>query len=93
MKFFLRPVILFLFSLIFSASTKAFGRPRGLGLLAPPLFVASVVIYDEFYMPNQGGGASFWPIALVVACGISFIGAFIGYFVVKRFVEKPTIKK
>jgi hypothetical protein len=39
-----------------------------------------LVIYPEFFMPYQGGGASFWTIALAFVSGVALTGGGVGVF-------------
>lgn len=35
--------------------------------IGPPFVLLVALLYTEYFVPYQGGGASMWPIALVVA--------------------------
>jgi hypothetical protein len=63
------------------------------GLIAQLIFgrvVVSIVIpiigyiawsvFNEFFVPYQGGGASFWPLDMVFACPVAGAGSALGTF-------------
>jgi hypothetical protein len=47
-------------------------------LIIASLVMPSFILYAEFFMPYQGGGASMWPIALFIGSCIGFTAALIG---------------
>ncbi len=42
-----------------------------LGAVIPWLGVLGWLLYNEYYVPYQGGGASMWPIALIFAGSVA----------------------
>lgn len=53
------------------------------------MVVPAFVLFAEFVLPYQGGGASMWPIALVVGgvCGavVSAVGVLLGGWIKRLF--------
>jgi hypothetical protein len=52
------------------------------------VIMPAFVLFAEFILPYEGGGASMWPIALFVASFVGFIsaalGVVLGYYIQKR---------
>jgi hypothetical protein len=42
------------------------GKEVNLSWLFSALAIPAIVLFDEFILPYRGGGASMWPIALVI---------------------------
>ncbi|WMW80077.1 hypothetical protein RF679_15695 [Undibacterium cyanobacteriorum] len=49
-----------------------------LSLLIASMVMPAFILYAEFFMAYQGGGASMWPIALFVGSCIGFAVALVG---------------
>jgi len=87
------PVI---FALILTFLIGLILRLRGmrvfLAWLLSCCFMPAFVLFAEFVLPYMGGGASMWPIALVVGGFYGFIigglGVAIASFYLKRKIEK-----
>ncbi len=45
-------------------------------------------VYNEFFIPYAGGGASFWPIDIFFGGPCSCIGAAVGGYVTSKLFEK-----
>lgn len=50
-------------------------KSQGLAWLLSSLLIPAFVLFDAFVLPYRGGGASMWPIALVIG---SFVGVLVG---------------
>jgi glucose dehydrogenase len=53
------------------------GKPR-LSVIVPATIFSLDILVQEFFMPPKGGGASFWPIALLVVAMAAAFGGFTG---------------
>lgn len=51
------------------------GKSQPLAWLLSSLVIPVFVLFDAFILPYRGGGASMWPIALVIG---SFVGSLVG---------------
>jgi len=51
------------------------GKSQPLAWLISSLVIPIFVLFDAFILPYRGGGASMWPIALVIG---SFVGSLVG---------------
>lgn len=51
------------------------GKSQYLAWLLSSLVIPIFVLFDAFVLPYRGGGASMWPIALVIG---SFVGSLVG---------------
>lgn len=51
------------------------GKPEFLAWLLSSLIMPAFVLVDTFALPYRGGGASMWPVALVMG---SFVGSLVG---------------
>lgn len=51
------------------------GKPQYVAWLLSSLVIPIFVLVDAFVLPYRGGGASMWPVALVIG---SFVGSLVG---------------
>lgn len=51
----------------------------------PWLCLFTYVLYEEFFVPYQGGGASMWPIAVLFGGAITAGTAIAAWWLAKRF--------
>ncbi len=56
--------------------------------IIPWLGVLSAILYTEYFMPYQGGGASMWPIAQFFGGGVAAIVGIAGFLFVQTFIKK-----
>ena len=63
--------------------------------IVPITVFSAVIIYEEYFMPYQGGGASMWPIAILFGgTAAAFIGA-TGYMItigINKLLNKSSNK-
>ncbi|HVJ65974.1 MAG TPA: hypothetical protein VM901_12010 [Bdellovibrionota bacterium] len=57
------------------------GKPR-FSVMVPVVIFSLDILIQEFVMPHKGGGASFWPIALIVVAMAAAFGGFTGSAIV-----------
>ncbi len=63
----------------------------GIAAAAVPWFVLLLfILFSEYYLPYQGGGASMWPIAQLFGGTVAATVAYQAYKVSMRFLGKRT---
>ena len=60
-----------------------------LGAAVPWLGLLGVLLYHEFFVPDQGGGASMWPVAQLVGGTFAAVIGGITAAVVRRLRRRP----
>jgi hypothetical protein len=78
-------------SLIVGALCGLFAKRKVLGVLLalgiPWIGLLSFLLYNEYFVPHKGGGASMWPIAQIVGGTIAAISGFISFLLI-RFLRQ-----
>lgn len=64
------------------------GKPQPLAWLLSMLVMPVFVLVDAFVLPYRGGGASMWPIALVVGSFVGSLGGGLGVVVASFCLRK-----
>ncbi|MFK7794551.1 MAG: hypothetical protein AB8B89_04310 [Gammaproteobacteria bacterium] len=54
----------------------------------PWLGVLCAILYTEYFMPYEGGGASMWPIAQFFGGGVAAIVGIAGYLITGSIIKK-----
>ena len=75
-----------LFSMLGGATLHFLFHRIVVSSLVPLVCFVSRSVHNEFFVPYQGGGASFWPLDIVFAGPIAVPGGFVGaLLVIKLF--------
>ena len=82
------PDVLLLLSAVLGFATRMLGLTVKEAWVLGSVFVPASILYGEFVLPYQGGGASMWPIALVFGGGMGAAASGVGVFVASRFLPK-----
>lgn len=64
------------------------GKKEAMALLVSSLVLPIIVLIDEFVLPYRGGGASMWPIALVMGGFYGVISGGLGVVVASFYLKK-----
>jgi hypothetical protein len=76
---------LFLLSLFGGAVVqRLFGRVV-VSIFVPIFCYVAWSVYNQFFVPYHGGGASFWPIDIIFAGPVAGVGGFIGSLLAIKF--------
>jgi hypothetical protein len=60
-----------------------------LGMVIPWFALLAVILYTEYFVtPEEGGGASMWPIAQLIGGTIAAFFGLIGTFIGRKFARK-----
>ncbi len=81
-------IVLLLIPFITGAVIRLRGRKESTAWLISSLVLPAIVLFDEFVLPYQGGGASMWPIALVIGGFYGVISGGLGVVVASFYVKK-----
>lgn len=64
------------------------GKSTKTALIASSLLIPGLVLFEEFFLPYQGGGASMWPIAVLFGGFYGCIAGGLGVFACSRYMRK-----
>jgi hypothetical protein len=62
-------------------------RRRSLSVAIPVVLFVGFILLDAYVLPYRGGGASMWPVAVMLGTPVVLVGAMLGAILPSRFVS------
>lgn len=81
-------IVLLLIPFIAGAAIRLRGKKESTAWKISSLVLPAIVLFDEFLLPYRGGGASIWPIALVMGGFYGVIAGGLGVAVASFYLKK-----
>ncbi|MDR2239307.1 MAG: hypothetical protein LBE33_02590 [Zoogloeaceae bacterium] len=78
-------ILLFLAALIGGGIVQRITKSKAASVFLPFLAYVAWSVYHEFFVPYQGGGASFWPIDIFFAGPVAAVGGGVGASLAIKF--------
>jgi len=81
-------LVVFIIAAVIGGSLQVFAKNTFVAVAAPVFLFVNTVMIDEYVLPYRGGGASMWPIALIVGSPIALAGAIFGAHFAPRILRR-----
>jgi len=81
-------IVLLLIPFIIGAAIRLSGKKESTAWLMSSLVLPVIVLFDEFVLPYRGGGASMWPIAIVLGGFYGVISGGLGVAAASFYLKK-----
>jgi len=80
-------VILVVLAVLVGGVLRVVTKNRPVAVLAQVVLFIGLILLDAYVLPYRGGGASMWPIAVLLGSPVVFLGAALGAFLGPRVMQ------